>query len=779
MPSPDLWTRLRQARIVRVLAFYLGASWIVLQVVDVLQEALALPPWVAPTSVILLMVGGVIMVATALVQGSPSTDAKEAAGEVPGSWEVAPKRLGRSLAQGRLPHLTWGRSLLGGIMAFWFLFGLAGLYVVLRDRGQSFAPVEAMADEAGTGIAVMPFQVQGTADLELWREGMVDLFSTNLDGVGGFRTIDSRTVLARWGEAVGEEVAPDLAAILSVASATGAGYAMVGSAVGLVDDVRLSADIYEVATGTEVGQAQVEGSVDEVLTLVDQLSVDVMRALLEGAGAELPPIQHTASITTSSLPALRAYLESEAHYRAADFTSAIEALERAVQADSMFALAYYRLSDAYGWVENISSEQGEVYMRRARELSDRLPPRYAALLNGAVGLLDGDLTVLPDLEEAVRRYPDDPEMWFLLGELYLHYSGQSMKGIDEVYRVFDRAIQLDPTFAPYYIHLIEMEIKKGDGPRATERLARLTSMVEDRQGRGYLALGRDLAFGDSAEVAAAQAAIDTTSSVVQLWAQLGVNGIGTANMERVAHAAEARNPGPGARTFTAWAYLMNGKVRQAEEVLADEIMPPGARAFRAYIMRRTIGALDDATLDRYLAPESCGEGHLSPECAWAVASHAAEQGRWAIHADFLERHRTIQEEMLAEGDSAHARAHGNAAVTLEARELWLNGRRQDAIRALESVQGDGAGNDSVVRFMLGTMHEELGQSRQAVRYYESFWNDINRWWFALRLGDLYAELGENERARGYYALFLEDWANADEGRPEVARAQAAIRQLGG
>ena len=102
--------------------------------------------------------------------------------------------------------------------------------------------------------------------------------------------------------------------------------------------------------------------------------------------------------------------------------------------------------------------------------------------------------------------------------------------------------------------------------------------------------------------------MDTLSTLVPLWAQLGVNGIGAANMERVAHAAEARNPGPGARAFTAWAYLMNGKILKAEEVLADEIMPPGGRAFRAYIMRRTIGALDDETLDRYLTPQSWATG---------------------------------------------------------------------------------------------------------------------------------------------------------------------------
>ena len=57
----DLIERLKQARIVRVLAFYLGASWVILQVVDVLRESLVLPEWVAPVSVILLLIGLVII----------------------------------------------------------------------------------------------------------------------------------------------------------------------------------------------------------------------------------------------------------------------------------------------------------------------------------------------------------------------------------------------------------------------------------------------------------------------------------------------------------------------------------------------------------------------------------------------------------------------------------------------------------------------------------------------------------------------------------------------
>ena len=46
-------------------------------------------------------------------------------------------------------------------------------------------------------IAVLPFNTSGPG-VELLGEGMVDLFSANLNDVGGIRTVDSRTVMQRW-----------------------------------------------------------------------------------------------------------------------------------------------------------------------------------------------------------------------------------------------------------------------------------------------------------------------------------------------------------------------------------------------------------------------------------------------------------------------------------------------------------------------------------------------------------------------------------------------------
>ena len=103
-----------------------------------------------------------------------------------------------------------------------------GLYVGFSGRTGVLGPEEAGADEAATGIAVVPFTVTGGEELDLWRDGMVDLLSTHLDGMGGFRTIASRTVMARWREHVADEEEPDLRTSLEAAARTGARYGLVG-----------------------------------------------------------------------------------------------------------------------------------------------------------------------------------------------------------------------------------------------------------------------------------------------------------------------------------------------------------------------------------------------------------------------------------------------------------------------------------------------------------------------------------------------------------------------
>jgi len=398
MSRPSVWARIRQARLFRVLLVYLAASWLIVQVVNELDDALALPDWISPVTVILLLIGLVIVLATAWVQAQPGLAARAAVDEIPGSWELDLGDAGRSIARGKLPHLTWARATLGGVFAFSMLFGLAGLYVVVKDRGRSFAPAEAVAAVA-PGIAIVPFSVTGEG-LDVWREGMVDLLATSLDGAGGLRTIEGRTVLARWRERVPDGRVADVATSLEVARNAGASYAILGSAVGAGSQVRLATEIYDAASGRELGRAQVEGVPDSVLVLVDRLAVEVLRAILGSEAGQATPVHHLASITTASLPALRAYLEGEALFRRGDFAGAIAEYERAVTADSTFALAYYRLANSYGWAESIRSPLIAEPLARAIRHIDRVPPREAELIRADEAMNGGRLDGLQPLRRA-------------------------------------------------------------------------------------------------------------------------------------------------------------------------------------------------------------------------------------------------------------------------------------------------------------------------------------------------------------------------------------------
>ena len=103
------------------------------------------------------------------------------------------------------------------------------------------------------------------------------------------------------------------------------------------------------ASGEILGQAQVEGAPDSVYMLVDRLSVEALKAILNRPAKDLPRIE-LARVTTASLPALRAYLEGEILYRKADWQAAIQAYRRAVDADTTFALAWLRLGESISWL---------------------------------------------------------------------------------------------------------------------------------------------------------------------------------------------------------------------------------------------------------------------------------------------------------------------------------------------------------------------------------------------------------------------------------------------
>lgn len=775
--SESTWDRLKRARIVRVLAVYLGAAWGVLEVADLLQDSLSLPSWIVPVALLLLLIGLVVIVSTALVQAMPGTGQKQETGELPGAWEVDPKDIADSLKKGKLPHLTWGRSILGGVFAFWFLFGLAGLYVVIKDRGESFAPVEAIAGEAAEGIAIVPFTVRG-AELEMFREGMVDLLSTNLDDVGGYRTIDSRTVMARWHEAVPEGEIADLDTRLSVARAAGARYVIDGTVLAIGNDVSLAADVYDVTTGTEVGSGQVEGPADSIASLANRLGVQTLQALLAEEGGEGVTARAAMSLTTASLPALKAYLEGEAYYRRADFDRAIEAYERALVQDPDMALAHFRLGDAYGWAENIASDRGMEHLREAQRLSARLTARDRAIMEGNVALLEGNISAVADVREVTRRYPDDPDAWFLLSEFYFHFWSDLQLDWEDLGRVFERPVELEPSFAPYYIHLFEYAVIHRDTATARRVLDDLRPLGAQRL--PGLELAYDLILGDSIEQAAAAARVPEMgdgmldNAYVDLWLTAGR----PVAMEPIFLEFQRRRHPAGGNL--GWLYLTGGKADAALETISA---PAGGwnGMWVQYAVDRTLRPSTQETLEPWFVRDACGPAAEAPiHCLMTLGAYYAENSEAEHLESLLGEIRAAAGGTGEDGETARSPLLTLAADAIDAYGSARNGNpaeREEAIFNLGDLAWTALPPSVWVRWWLGDLNMEDGRPGAAVPYLEALRGTGVPHVANLQLGRAYTQLGERAKARDAYVRFLQAWEEADPDLPQLEEARAALEEL--
>ncbi len=706
---------------------------------------------------------------------------------MPGEWQLyaltgvpedeesllgtAPRARGAGLAD-RLPRSRSGwAAVIAGVVL------LAAGIGYLALRGGRLSPEVVVAGSAGPGIAILPFDVRGSEHDNL-REGMIDLLSTNLDGAGGLRAIDSRTVLAQWREHVPEEGTPDLGTALEVATATGARYAIVGNVVPIGNDMRVLADVYDLESEERLGGERVEGTPDSIFRLVDDLSIALLARILEDEGA-LPRVD-LASVTTHSVQALKAFLEGEALFRRSDFARAIPAYDRAVETDSTFALAYSRMSEAYGWVERGGGPRTLEYLELAERYADRLPTREAELLRVRLAWSRNTRDATELARAASEKYPDDPEAWNLLGEVYHHLRFQSLASRADIDDAFRKATRLDPAYGPAYIHPLDNAFFYADSVQAAQLLP-----VLDRLGGGSDYLDRyelafAVAFGDSA---ARERALETLTGVSASEA-LHV-GFTTRHPrmlkihERVTEAA-LRNPdvpAGRAREMQASNDLLRGRIRDAVALLQESDLDPEDR-LQTLLYAYVIGVpLPDSVYAREFAFQPADT--LPNERLWAGALYALEQGRMEEYrraGDIATRQIGPLE---ASGDSTMARLVRLAGGALEGRELMLRGDDEAARRRIEPAFAE-TGVPPLALWMAELL-AEAGDEEGAIRYLETFYPDP---WVGRRLAPLYEAVGDRDKALDAYGWMVVAWDEADpeiqelrqQARSEMARLQGLRRE---
>ena len=358
----------------------------------------------------------------------------------------------------RRPRLAVGAVLLAVV---------AGLAALVWSRRETGAGPAADADL----VAVAPFDAADPG-LQLWREGLVDILTRDLDGAGPLRTVPPSVALRRW------EGRADRPSAEAFGARTGAGLVIYGNVVRRgADSVGIRATVLDRTSNSLDANLEVIGEERRIGELADSLGLRILRLL--GQRRAIASSRHT-SLGARSFPALKEFLHGEQFYRRGEVDSALVHYDRAISADSTFTLALRRM----GWTLGSGAAtswryaSGESYIRRAVVLNRGLSPRDSILLwsdsigqlargAGTADLLVGNIyRAVASLEELARRYPDDPGIWYELGERYAHTPLPAGRDNRAALDAFDRAIALDSGFAPAYMHTVRHAFQVGDADLA-------------------------------------------------------------------------------------------------------------------------------------------------------------------------------------------------------------------------------------------------------------------------------------------------------------------------
>jgi tetratricopeptide (TPR) repeat protein len=361
----------------------------------------------------------------------------------------------------------------------------------------------------------------------------------------------------------------------------GAGRVLVGSVAGSSTRLVLTAEMLAVPSGATVATASVSGTADSLPALVDRLGA----ALLLGSDPAVGPAARSV-LGATPLAGIRDYVEGQTAYRLGHYDDAVRRFSRALATDSTFAPAALGLARAVGWTGTMLP-----VIDRAAQLAwahrDRLtPPARLALLasfGGPDALGRGyvpDTAAIAAWERAAEADPDNPEMWYQVGDRYLHLGPEIgiASSLERSQVALRRAVALDPVYTPAVVHLVQVAARLGD--TATVRRVGMQLLRHDSTSEAAATVRwrMAVALGDSTALLALRARLAELPSgaLHAILATAECDAVDLGDADRALAEMLRRAATPAERAFAllhAHAYALNrgrwGDALRATEALGD------------------------------------------------------------------------------------------------------------------------------------------------------------------------------------------------------------------
>ena len=637
----------------------------------------------------------------------------------------------------------------------WVAAGVLASAVVLLAAGRVVATRSAAAVPPGARVVLADVE-NATSDATLGRT----FYSAAAIGLQDSRHVTLfprarvRETLARMrrpgaDSALTEPLAREVAVREGLASVIVLGVAQVDSSFLLtarVVDPGRGGDL-DARSVRVTGRAALLGGLDRLLGLVRRDLGESRRWLRDSA----PPLPR---ITTSSLDALRAFVDGRAAYGRQDFSAAREHLERAVVLDPEFALAHAFLSDVH-WFGRSDRPAARASLDRALALRDRLTERERLRVQGQAADRFGDAEdATAWFQLLARRYPDR-DTWYILGDHLLRE-----RRCGEALAALRRSVALDPLHQVAHLRIARCLVMEGDAPGAlaayaaaarTDSLALLRGTANHDWGTALVLAGRpDAADSAFRLMLARPTTLDRVRGRRSLaWLAMHRGRYREALAHLAAGVALSRQAGlalPELRDRTLLA-----------EVLAALGEP--ARAGAQLDTATALAAAGDAPPSSLLAI-ALAELRLGRRArAHAVAAAIEPAAVTGVRGDDLARRAIEGALLLADGDAARARQ------VVDAEQGPLHRSQRLAVQAQAFAA-------------LGQLDSAMVAARHCAEMFAFGSEEQLEWMRAPLLLAQYAEArGDTATAREAYARVVARWRDADAELADLAAARRGLARL--
>ena len=751
----------------------------------------------------------------ALAAASPSVDAPRALDATQGAAQRPPQQASIAGVQ-----MARRRVLIGAVALVLALVGAWQIFGLISSINRSGAPAAAGALVGpGQRVAVLPFSYKGADAYAYLGQSMVDLLSRTLDGAGPLQTVDPRAVLGVLGQQRGGRTdagggsaiqGATLDVARGVANALDVRRFVLGEIVEAGGRLRIAARVYRTDGINELVGGDVEGVPDELFRLVDDLTAQ----LATGVGASPgTPLRKTAARTTTSLEALKAFLRGEQLFRGGTMqaNAALAAYQQAVDLDSSFAIAWYRLSQL-AYFSGTALARVPEYAEIAARHSRALPWRERRLLEANWASARGVVRESEDAyREILQKYPDDVDALFgavmVLGIGRGWIQARPLSSARQMLQAFLRYLPEDSVGLWYLGHIEAMAGNCEAALSAYRKMVPPTREIrpnfravavfcgppsKEQEGLLHAARGKPL------------------PPLTAAW----VSGV-SRNPRAAAALVRLAEPNEDARVravtylFLAETELALGREGAAREQFAQlaAINHDWAVADSAYRRLASDHRIGTDELRRLLGsvqgwdPSAATEPPATAD--WLGVRQLRHQG---VHQhlrtyllgriygqlhDFQSALRYAGELDRMASPKGAGSLNKDLAQSVRAHVLTQQGRLEEALHALEAAPREvpfhrgphsWAFGQPQERFLRAELLNRLGRHDEALGWYQS----IHYWPEAvlagpshLRQGEILERLGRREQAIEQYRRFVDLWRDCDpEFRPMVKSAEHALGRLG-